>query len=887
VLHEVGLRNTLEPDPDNAGVGSFGSEAVFLFESWRESLVSSSKKQGETMLNDATAVTTHRLRQPAGNDEAAGFARNGVRALANERRVYAARWGGRMMAAAIALGLLVSHGAIAQDSATQAASGQAPTGTKPDAAKPAAQQIAPVTTTVVVHGETKDNYLPDTVTVGTLDGATVAETPLSATVLTRELLNDQVSRLLSDVVKNDASVGEDYAPVGYYGAYEIRGFTIDLATGLQVNGMTIAGEQDVPLENKERVEILKGIAGVESGVASAGGLINYVTKRPAVVQAMDLATDHRGTAFGAVDLGHLFGSQKQVGARMNAAGERIESYVNDANGWRTMASGAADWKITPKAILKGDFEYQHKVERSVCGYQLLGGTTVPSLDSVHPSTMLGVQPWALPNTFDTINTGARLDDDLTPTWRAFAAVSYSHSLINDNVIYAYGCYYEAECNNGSAPYPWFFAPDGTYDIYDYRDPGELRIDAQAEAMVTGHIKTGAISQDLTAGGEFFLRSVQQPGYFTFANPASPSGIVQDGSVYSYVGSENIHEPIAPVPMESPQQSAGPRRLWEDNHQSAAVVQDRIHLPGRIQLLFGGRYDSLRDHNYSLAATSPCTTTDTPGPANDPCPTTYDSSNQPVYSVPTLPILTNKPVWLPQYAITYNPVDNLTLYGNYAVLLSLGPQAPFWAGSYYLPPFFTRQAEVGAKYEPNQRILLTTALFHMKAPFFYPKAIDDQGDQSFVSEGNETHNGVEVNAGGKAANWLRLSASAAAIHAISNDTGTAAFDSKQVLNVPHLRTAVFADIALPHARGLHLMPGWSYTGRKEATRDDAVSVPSYNIFNMGARYAPGGESGHLSLRLYADNITDKRYWKDTGASYGDTFIHLGAPTTVRLSAHYTF
>jgi len=44
--------------------------------------------------------------------------------------------------------------------------------------------------------------------------------------------------------------------------------------------MTIAGEQDVPLENKQSVEFLKGIAGVESGVAAAGGLIDYVTKRP-------------------------------------------------------------------------------------------------------------------------------------------------------------------------------------------------------------------------------------------------------------------------------------------------------------------------------------------------------------------------------------------------------------------------------------------------------------------------------------------------------------------------------------------------------------------------------------------------------------------------------
>jgi iron complex outermembrane receptor protein len=128
---------------------------------------------------------------------------------------------------------------------------------------------------------------------------------------------------------------------------------------------------------------------------------------------------------------------------------------------------------------------------------------------------------------------------------------------------------------------------------------------------------------------------------------------------------------------------------------------------------------------------------------------------------------------------------------------------------------------------------------------------------------------------------------AAIRALSDETGTTAFDNKQVLNVPHLRTALFADVLLPHARGLHLMPGWGYTGRKEATRDDLVSVSGYNLFNLGARYTPGGEQGHVTLRLYADNITDKRYWKDTGASYGDTFIHLGAPTTVRLSAHYTF
>ena len=39
-----------------------------------------------------------------------------------------------------------------------------------------------------------------------------------------------------------------------------------------------------------------------------------------------------------------------------------------------------------------------------------------------------------------------------------------------------------------------------------------------------------------------------------------------------------------------------------------------------------------------------------------------------------------------------------LYGNYGVLLSLGPQAPWWVdnANQFLAPFITRQSEVGAK-----------------------------------------------------------------------------------------------------------------------------------------------------------------------------------------------
>jgi len=736
-------------------------------------------------------------------------------------------------------GFLFSLGAFAQT--TPPASSPQTTASAQQSPQDSSQKMPDrVTTTVVVHGEVKDDYLSDTGSNANLDNTPISETPLSVGEVTRAVLNDQISRLLSDVIKNDASVGEDYAPVGYYGDYEIRGFPIDLGTGLQINGMAIAGEQDVPLENKQRVEIIKGIAGLESGVASAGGVINYATKEPyaGVHPSIDLATDHRGSSYGSTEF-LVPGAHGSSGVLITAAAEDIRTYVEGANGWRGMGAADGRWQLGSRTMLMTDFEYQHKVERSVAGYQLLGGTVVPA--HTFPSAMLGFQSWSKPNTFDTFNAGARLQRDIAANWSLHLSGSYSHSLIDDNVIWPYGAALDANGNSLCPTAPlYFFCPDGSYEVYDYRSPGELRIDAVGEALLLGHFTTGRVSHDVVGGGSLFHRSVD----------LSPT------IVYTPIGVENIFQQNISYTPESPYQQAGPATLADFNHQGSGILQERAHLPGRIVLQAGGRFADVTDFNY----TNP------------------------------------RSLWLPQYAVTYAPISSLTLYSNYGSLLSLGPQAPWWVdnANVFLTPFITRQSEIGAKYEHG--ILLAADVFRMRQPFFYPRVIagpdafcntGNPGDLCFESEGHEVHDGLELNAQGKAARWMQLSASATAMQAKSSDTGTPAFDNQQVINVPRFHSTFFADLLVPHARGLRLMPGWSYTSRKEATRDDLVSVGGYNLFNLGARYTPGGENGRLTFRMYADNILDKRYWKDTGASYGDTFIHLGAPTTVRLAAHYSF
>jgi len=705
-----------------------------------------------------------------------------------------------------------------------------------DDTTPSESKATPLAT-VKVKGKTGNGYRAENSqvdTFGSFGNAPLHDTPAAVTVITRDQLDDRQPRTLSEIVRSDAAVGDNYAPVGYYQDIAIRGFPLDLATGFRLNDMTIDGEQLTPLEDKQQVEILKGLAGLEAGVVAPGGLVNYVSKRPADVHTITVGTDSHGSQYTALDVGAWL--TPNVGVRINAAHEDIHSYVDHTNGRRSFISLAADWKISDNALLQLDTDYQTSGQRSVSGYQLLGGTTLPP----HPSRtqLLGYEPWQQPVGIHASNTTLRFNYRFSDNWSAQISGSHSHVVIDDNVAYAYGCFYAPSCASGATP-GYFFAPNGDYDIYDYRSPDDTRQNDEARAVLKGSFDTGNVGNEVSLGVSAFRRTLDQRPY-----------------VYDYVGTANIDQVTPPYFAPSPNQP-GPSARTLTSWQHSIFGLDRLHLSDQWQVLLGGRFVRLYERAYD----------DTGAPQRD----------------------TRLNKALPQAAVMWEPTAPLTLYVSYSESLSLGTQAPYWTSNSntVLPPLLSRQVEAGAKYAWSDSLDLTAALYRIRQPYQFAQPDNSPEGFTFVQQGDEVHTGLELNADGRMTENLRLTASLNFIQARAENTGTPAYEGHQVVNVPRARSAVYLDYRLPFATRLSLLGGWRYASANPATPNGLVSVPAYNVFDAGLRYTTALEGHALTWRLDVDNVFNHFYWRDTGTSGGDSFLFPGAPRLARLSATLAF
>ncbi|WP_249673775.1 TonB-dependent siderophore receptor [Pseudomonas abieticivorans] len=696
----------------------------------------------------------------------------------------------------------------------------------------AAAQEPTTLSAVTVLGEQPDSYRATSASVTGLNDAPLIDTPAAVSVFNAQLLQDQQARLLSEVLRNDAAVGDSYAPVGYYENFVVRGFSLNAASSYKINGRTITGEQNVALENKEQVEVLKGLAGLSSGVSEPGGVVNYVTKRPADVRSVTVGTDDQGGRTLATDVGTWFGSEQQFGLRANLAHEDIRSYVDHADGKRDFASLAFDWNIDPRATLQLDVEYQTREQRSVPGYQLLGGTEVPHHAAPHDH--LGYQSWANPVGIDSLNMSGRYEYRLTDDWKARLSLSRSRAVIDDYSSFPWGCYGAASCAGSALPN--YFSSEGDYDIYDFRSPDDTRRNDEAEAGVSGEFKLAGLRHELDMGLSAFRRTVDQRD-----------------EINEWVGSGNID---ATPPTYAPYEGAlNPTYRHLDSRQYGLFINDRIHLNEQWQVLLGGREVRLDEKTFDIDG---------------------DTTRH-----------TQMWEFLPNLAVIYKPRDNLSLYTRYSKGLSLGSQAAWFttnAGD-TLAPTVSRQLEVGIK-QDWQRLSLGAALFQITQAYQYSRPNGD-GTFTFVQQGQQKNIGLELTASGRATERLQLNASVAATRARVSDSGTDAYDGHQAINVPTLRASFYGDYSVPGIDGLALLGGVQYSASKNANREGNVKVGDYAVFNTGSRYTTRIEGYETVLRLSVDNLFDKRYWRDVGEFAGDGYLFLGAPRTARLSATVNF
>ncbi|MDN7141122.1 TonB-dependent siderophore receptor [Pseudomonas sp. JQ170] len=562
--------------------------------------------------------------------------------------------------------------------------------------------------------------------------APLLDTPASVAVFSEQLIVDRQVRKLSELLQSDASVGESYAPIGYYENFNVRGFELNAASSYKINGQTIAGEQNVALENKQQVELLKGLSGLQSGVAEPGGLINYVTKRPEDIRSVTVSSNEQSERYIATDLGGWFGSERQFGLLANLAHEDIRSYVDHADGKRDFAALAFDWQINPDALLQLDAEYQHREQRSVPGYQLLGGNSLPH--DIDPHDRLAYQQWANPVSIDSLNLGGRFEYRFNDSWTGTLSASHSKVVIDDYSSFAWGS------SEGA-----FFSSAGDYDIYDYRSPDDSRRTDEAQAALDGRFDALGLGHELTVGASAQRRTLDQRPYFN-----------------EWIGSGNIYEetPVLEPSDKTPGHSS--RRL--DSRQYGLFASDRISFNEQWQTVLGARLVRLDEKTF----------------AEDGTPGRHTRDYQ----------------LLPNAALIYKPRADISLYTSYSKGISTGGTAPWFASNAaeILAPTLSHQLEVGIKRD-WQRLSLSAALFQLRQAYQYSQP-DGAGNFTYVQQGQQKNVGLELGASGWLTERLQINASAAAIRARVKNSGTADFEDHQAINVPNFRAAVQADYSLP-------------------------------------------------------------------------------------------
>ena len=652
------------------------------------------------------------------------------------------------------------------------------------------------------------------------------DTPFSITSYTNELIQDRQARSVGDVLQNDPSVRVARGFGNFQESYFIRGFILN-SDDVAYNGLySLLPRQYIATELFERVEVLRGasafLIGANPGGGGIGGAVNLLPKRAPnePLTRLTAGIDSGGQASVATDIARRFGPDQATGIRLNAALKDGDTAVDNEKAKLGLLALGLDWR-SRDVRLSGDIGWQdNKLKSTRPNVTLSGVNEVP--DAPDASSNFA-QPWSYSNEKDLFGT-FRGEFDITPDVTAWSAYGFRRS----------------DEANSLANLTVTDSATGAGNAYRFDNAREDKVDT-AELGLRGKLQTGSVGHEWVASASYFELESRNAYVADFGNTLPT----------------NLYAPTFwGLPAYSGTASAGgslssPLVTHRVRLTSVAVGDTMSFLDNRFLLTLGARHQSMKIDDYDYNS----------GVKNS----AYSKSRV-----------------SPMVGAVYKLSPKLSLYGNYIEGLTQGEEAagtppPANLGE-VLPPYVSKQKEVGVKFDGG-RFGGGVALFHTTKP---RSLITDAN--IFTAQGEDRHQGIEINAFGEPTRGLRLLGGLTLLDAKQKTTNDAATEGKRVIGVPRAQATLGAEWDVPGVRGLTLDGRVAYTGSVYADSDNTLKVPSWTRFDLGARYLTEVQGRVVTLRANIQNVADRNYWASVG---GSGYLVLGAPRTFMLSATIDF
>lgn len=374
------------------------------------------------------------------------------------------------------------------------------------------------------------------------------ETPFSVSVYTEELIEDQRAFTLKEVLENDPSVAVQM-PGGFYGVQNLalRGFQVDNFNGYRIDGLPTIQTVSPYLDDKSRVEVLKGPAALRYGFMPPGGAINLVRKRP----TLDLSTslqfdvDTFGRMYSQMDVSDTVASGK-FGYRLVLAGDEFDSFYDNAGGDRQMGSLFTEWKPTEALTIWSAIGAQHLNRNGYYGPMISANGVV--FDTGIKTNIM--QDWAR-NEQEIFDSAIGADIEFNEDWKLRTSFNYQDSSRESQLSYPYDVADNGDHTEGALL---------THGPFEWEAWG-------GHIHLEGRFDTGSLEHEIVVGAQY--RDYDSYGVRSFPD----------------VGPNNPFTP-RPLPIPGP---AGPRAIDFEYAELGFFATDTIKFNEQWSALLGGRF----------------------------------------------------------------------------------------------------------------------------------------------------------------------------------------------------------------------------------------------------------------------------------------------------------